>query len=88
MQTLTFCEQQLQGGATHSVVWIGGGGQQQRLPASATFAEPVHNAAATTVAANQEKRNIMFSPLKVNQKRLYGTTNDVHAEPLTSSSLS
>ena len=54
-QTITFCEQQLQGGLTQSVVWIGGGGQQQQSPpASAVFTEPVHIATATTAATIQE----------------------------------
>jgi len=68
-QTVTSCEQQLHGGLTHRVVATGGGGQQQQQPppASAVFIELVHNAAATIVAAIHEKRNIMFSPLKVNR---------------------
>ena len=59
-------QQQPHGGATQSVVWIGGGAQVQHLlpQASAEAIEVAITVAATTTAASQEKRIISISPLK------------------------
>jgi hypothetical protein len=61
MQTLTFCEQQLQGGATQSVAWIGAGGQQQqRLPATALSALVAKVPSAIAAIAIIERTCVMF----------------------------
>jgi hypothetical protein len=67
MQTLTFCEQQLQGGATQSVAWIGAGGQQQqRLPAAAWLALVASvPSAIAAIAIIERTRNMFLVPLKV-----------------------